>query len=98
MSITMGATHCNSRKPASQRCDRKRRLAGVTFNSIEQTIDEQLPLLQPGIIIPQFFWMVVSKQKSDFYINDKHRLVVSQNAFNLLSKLNIKFCDVEPIA
>ena len=60
---------------------------------------EQLEVLQPETKLPKFLWLnILSKNAStDFYINEKFKLTVSENAFELLKKFNLKYCEVTKI-
>jgi hypothetical protein len=60
---------------------------------------EELEVLQPETQLPKFLWLnILSKNaNTDFYINEKFKLTVSENAFELLKKFNLKYCQITKI-
>jgi hypothetical protein len=72
-------------------------LTGYEIAPVEITKSEKFKELFPNTELPNFKWLQVKGivKKDDFAINKKLRLVVSETAFNLLNKFNMKQCDVE---
>ena len=75
----------------------KNRLSGVDFDYVKVTTTIEFDELHPGVTLPPFNWMKIFGKagKDDFGISDKHLLIVSENAYNLLALFKINAADVQ---
>ncbi len=73
------------------------KLRGYELASVEITKSEVFKELYPNTALPKFKWLKItgSVNKDDFAINKELRLVVSDSAFDLLRKFNIKECGIQ---
>ena len=74
----------------------KSNLTGFKLRECIIESSEEFEVFNPETKLPELSWLHISgtKDVSDFYVNDKNYLTVSENAFALLSKFNLKYCDV----
>jgi hypothetical protein len=71
-------------------------LSGFSVDKCEIEISEQMKEIQPGTLVPDFFWLKISGQyeKDDFFLNTDLKLCISENAYKLISTFNILNCDL----
>lgn len=74
----------------------KSALTGFELRECVIESSEELEFLQPEIKLPKFLWLnVLSKNaNTDFHITEIFKLSVSENAFELLNKFNLKYCGI----
>ncbi len=72
-------------------------LNGYELAQVDITKSDEFEELYPNAKLPKFKWFQItgSVNKNDFAINEKLRLVVSNSAFEVLNRFNIKHCEVE---
>lgn len=63
---------------------------GFTIDTCEISISDDFYLLQPNVVIPNFFWLKINKEKEDdFFINENNLLSIKEDAFVKIANL---FC------
>ena len=72
-------------------------LSGVVFDDVKITTSFEFRQLYPNLVLPRFNWMKVSGQagKDDFGVSGEFRLIVSEEAYNLLSNFNISAASIQ---
>jgi hypothetical protein len=73
-------------------------MSGVDFDQVEISTSELFDELYPGRKLPKFLWMKVAGKagRDDFGVSPKHKLVISERAFDILQKFASSNCDVTP--
>lgn len=73
-------------------------LTGFVLAPVAVTKSDLFEELHPDLELPAFMWLKVvgELEKADFAINQKHRLTVSDKAFEIIRKTNISGCEVLP--
>ncbi len=73
------------------------KLSGFELAPVLVTKSEEFNELYPNTVLPNFEWLKITgaADKDDFAINNELRLVVSEAAFEILSKFNLNECEVE---
>lgn len=72
----------------------KSNLSGFEIAACEIEVDEQLRILQPGLTIPDFYWLKIPGDADDDFSFINSKLKVSEMALKFLSDFNIKNADI----
>lgn len=66
-------------------------LIGIAFKSLKVTKSIQFKDLYPNLNLPDFYWAIINGKydTDDFVISEDFRLIVSENAFKVLSLFNV---------
>lgn len=74
-------------------------LTGIVFENAQITKSDNFNIMYPTIELPKFFWAKIIGEylQSDFSLGLDFRLVVSENAFKLLSKFKIQNALIEEL-
>ena len=67
------------------------KLAGYIIDECELSISQLFMQVHPGLKLPKFYWFKITGQKdnADFWLSDKHNLIVSDAALNVLKSCNL---------
>ena len=73
-------------------------LNGVRFDEVEVTTSDQFNELYPGRHLPKFIWLRVEGKpgQDDFGLAPSLQLVVSAQALEVLTRMNLRHCGITP--
>ena len=74
-------------------------LTGVTFDDVEVSTSQQFKMFHSDIILPIFKWLKVVGEpgRDDFGLEGRTKLIVSQNAIDILNELGLSHAIVQPL-
>lgn len=76
---------------------RKSQLTGYSLEPIAITTSEQFVERNPRCTLPDFHILRAQGEGGDFWIGEDYRLVVSDEAFDLLGNFSLKHCMVDKL-
>lgn len=73
------------------------KLSGILFDSVQVTKSDNFKEMYPGRQLPKFYWAKITGDfaQSDFFLVSDGRLAVSDKAYRLLCRFNIRHADIE---
>jgi hypothetical protein len=71
---------------------------GCSFAPVKVTVSDSFAECYPDRALPQFYWLRVTgtPEKDDFSLASDHRLLVSDEALDVLRAFTIEHCEVLP--
>jgi len=74
----------------------KSNLTGFELRECTVESSEEFEVFNPAIKLPELSWLHITgtKDTSDFHINHKNQLTASENAYVLLTRFNLKYCNI----
>lgn len=76
----------------------KTNFSGFLIKDCETELSEEILIMQPQIVLPKFYWLDVGHDKnSDLFIDESLKLQVTDAAYDLLKRVNLKYCDIQSI-
>ncbi|MCR6641672.1 MAG: hypothetical protein NVV82_22445 [Sporocytophaga sp.] len=77
----------------------KAKISGIEFENFKLEISDMFKELYPNKELPQFYWLKIKGEagKDDFGKAPKNKLIVSQNALNILNHFNLSDSEIKLI-
>ncbi len=70
-------------------------LTGYKIKKCEIELSEEFKLLQPDVILPQFYWLEITGGESDDFKIRKNKLLVSELGYSIVKEFNLKNAIIE---